>query len=186
MRLRALLQQQEQPLAQRWLEQTLASYPSEGARFMAKQKDRFANPVGHSMRTGIADVLHKWLAGAPAGELAATMEPMIRVRSVQSFSPGQAVAFVFLLKGVVRAELAARRADAPTEDDLLEVDGEVDRLALVAFDVYTRCRDQVHELRVDEVKRRVSGLLRRVGWGDDAPPDAGDGSAEAPEGSSTS
>jgi hypothetical protein len=53
--------------------------------------------------------------------------------------------------------------DAQLAADLAELDERVDRIALMAFDIYVRCRDQVCELRINEVKRRVSWVLDRMG-----------------------
>jgi hypothetical protein len=60
--------------------------------------------------------------------------------------------------------------DSPhVQRELAELDGEIDRLALVAFDVYARCREILFNIRVDEVKRHVSGLLRRLNRNNDPP-----------------
>jgi hypothetical protein len=36
-------------------------------------------------------------------------------------------------------------------------------MALLGFDVYQKRREKLCEIRVDEVKRSVSGLLRKAG-----------------------
>jgi len=43
-----------------------------------------------------------------------------------------------------------------------EMHGRIDELALLAFDLYTKCREQMHEARVNEAKRRVFALERRA------------------------
>ena len=64
-----------------------------------------------------------------------------------------------------REELADKLQDPALQGELAAFDAEIDQVALYAFDVYTKCRDRLHELRVDDVKRRVSGLMRRMGIG---------------------
>ena len=100
-------------------------------------------------------------------ELCRHLSGILRIRSVQEFAPSQAVSFVFLLKRVIREELAAKLHDPGLQAELAEFDHRVDQLALFAFDVFTKSREQLYEVRVNEVKRRVSGLLRRAGIGSD-------------------
>jgi hypothetical protein len=171
-RLRQLLLQRQAAVAQRWLEKTLATYPAEALGFLTNRQDPFANPVGHCLRAGLPGLLGAWLAGAAERDLATALEPIVRVRSVQAFTSAQAVSFVFLLKIAVREELGTAWDAPELSSEAREVDAQIDQLALVAFDVYTKCRDLMHQLRVDEVKRRVSGLMRRVGWGDEPAPAA--------------
>ena len=45
----------------------------------------------------------------------------------------------------------------------------VDQIALFAFDIYTRCREKVAELRINEIKRGVSAVMARLGVDADPP-----------------
>jgi hypothetical protein len=175
MTLSELLLQREDALAKRWLDKTLATYHRDTAAFLARRQDQFANPVGHTLRTGTRAVLAALLRDQEPVELCRQLEPMIKVRSVQEFTPAQTISFVFHLKTTVREELAEELRDADLMRQLSRFDADVDQLALYAFDLFTKCRDQLHDLRVNEVKRRVSGLLRRMGIGfDDLEPTSDD------------
>ncbi|MBI4795270.1 MAG: RsbRD N-terminal domain-containing protein [Deltaproteobacteria bacterium] len=88
---------------------------------------------------------------------------VIRIRALQDCSPSQALAFIFLLKNVVREELAEDFEKQNLTAELMELDSRIDGLSLLGFDVYTRRREKLCELRVNEVKNRVSGLLRKSG-----------------------
>jgi hypothetical protein len=70
------------------------------------------------------------------------------------------VSFVFLLKRVIRAEIK-EAADRAAADELAEIDAQIDQIALFAYDIYVKCREQVYELRVNEVKRNVSAIMER-------------------------
>lgn len=180
MSLRKLLLEHQAAIASRWLDKTIATYPRDAAAFFAKGKDRFANPVGAALKVGTEGVLRAVLEQAEPSEVCGALEPMIKVRSVQEFTPARAVSFIFLLKTVVREELAESLRDPKLRDELADFDSQVDQVALYAFDVYTKCRDHMHQLRINDVKRRVSGLMRRMGIGlDDLEPQAdGDGGPE--------
>jgi len=40
--------------------------------------------------------------------------------------------------------------------------------ALLGFDVYTKRREKIYEIKADEAKRRVSGLMRKTGLSEDS------------------
>ena len=166
MSLSDLLIRNQDAVAKRWLDKTLATYHRDTAAFFAKGKNQFANPVGTTLHDGIIALLGAMLDDAQGPtELCAALEPMIKVRSVQEFSPARAVSFVFSLKTAVREELGEALADHSLDEELTAFDAQVDQLALFAFDVYTKSRDRIHEIRINDVKRRVSGLMRRMGIG---------------------
>jgi hypothetical protein len=133
----------------RWFEAVLATYPADTARFLAGGADPFANPVGHTVREGLGRLYDRLIAEAPAAELSAAIDGIVRIRAVQEFSPAAAVGFVYTLKRILREELAGSGVD-PAGQATLE-DG-VDRMALTAFDVYMQCREKIFEIRVREIK----------------------------------
>jgi hypothetical protein len=167
--LRPLLQEKKTAVVRRWLDDTLASYAPETGAFLDGGSDRFANPVGHALRTGAEGVLDDLLDGAEPEGICRHLDGMIRIRAVQEFSPSRAVAFVFLLKGAVRAALGRRVSDPALREDLASLDAWVDQVALFAFDIFVKCREQVYELRVKDVKRNVAFILDRF-QGEDPDP----------------
>lgn len=162
--LAALLRPHQDAIARRWGEAILATYPEQAAAVFGREQDRFANPVGHSVRTGVNGVVAALCDGLDEAQIRAGLREIIQVRAVQQFSPAQAVGFVFQLKAVVRHVLEGegRPAAAP---ELAALDGVVDRVALAAFEVFTACREQVYELRLEEVKRQVAWVVDRLNRG---------------------
>jgi hypothetical protein len=134
---------------ERWFQAVLATYPEETARFLAGGADSFANPVGHTVREGLGRLYDRFVANVPAGELSAAIDGIVRIRAVQEFSPSAAVGFVYALRKILREELADAALDPPGREAL---ETGVDRLALVAFDVYMQCREKIFEIRVREIK----------------------------------
>jgi hypothetical protein len=96
-------------------------------------------------------------------EARAALDEIIRVLALQDIPPSQALAFVFHLKQVIREELAAELKDLSLAPELVELESRIDGLALLGFDAYTKRREKLCELKVNEVKAKVSGLLRRAG-----------------------
>lgn len=160
--LRQLLRERRDAIARSWLEGTLATYPGNSAAIFAREKDRFANPVGHSLRVGSEGILDAVLDGTDIEEAQKHLREIIKIRAIQQFAPSQAVGFVLQLKEVFRAGLGGAAADPEFSEELAAIDAQVDRIALVAFDTYVECREQLYELRINEVKRQVSWIMGKV------------------------
>lgn len=151
--LRELLQTRRTAIVDRWTDRTLQVYPPDAARLMGREKDRFQNPVGHVTRNSLEELYDGLVAGRPADEMTAALDGIVRIRAVQDLSPSQAVGFVFLLKRSVRDELTEG-----AKANLTDLDTAIDHLALEAFDHYVRCREKIHELRRNEIRRQTSRL----------------------------
>ena len=144
----------------RWIGSVAAGYPEETAKFLREQPDRFANPVGASLREGLAELLDGVLRQTATADLEPALDRVIRVRAVQDLSPAAAVGFVFDLKRLLREELGEASDHAPQELSVFE--NSIDRLALLAFEVYVSCREQVWAIRNAEVKNLSVGIMERV------------------------
>ena len=162
MTLKELLHEKGDAIVQRWLKDALAAYPESAALAFSRQKDPFANPVGHSLRLGTQEIFDALLEGSEDSRIHAALLEIIRIRAVQEISPARAVGFAFGLKSAIRAELGEVARDEPLASELAEIEGQIDRIALAAFDIYVECREQVYELRIDEVKRRVSWVVEKM------------------------
>ncbi len=133
-----------------WIDRTLNSYTASG--FFKSSGDRFANPVGANIREGLTRLFEQVLDKAAPGDMLAPLDQVIRIRAVQEFSPSQAVAPILELKWVVRQVLANGKKKRPPAGELDDFDCDVDRLGLLAFDLYTECREQLYKNRVHEIK----------------------------------
>jgi hypothetical protein len=146
---------------ERWRVLVYDSYPEEAVRFFRKEKDGFKNPVGQSINRATETLLDGVLLGRSGKDVASALEGLVRIRAVQDFSASEAVAFVFLLKRAAREvleEASTGRVPAQAGSDL---EARIDALALSAFETYTRCREEIFEIRVREAQRRTAALLER-------------------------
>ncbi len=177
--LRRLLKDNSDAIVGRWLDYVLRTYPKDGAAAFARQKDPFANPVGHSLRVGTRAIFDCIVAGESCGDLRTHLGDVIKIRAVQQFTASQAVGFVFLLKDAIRKQLGAITHNAAFKGELDDLDRTIDRLALDAFDIFVQCREQLCELRINEVKRSVSWVVQKMNERDRRPELAG--SEQGPE-----
>ena len=164
MKLENLLEEKRDIILKKWSDSIFASYPQETSQFLRKQKDRFNNPVGHSVAEGTGTILEALLLGERTDRLLSALDGIVRVRSIQDFSSSQAVGFMFNLKTVIRQELAAEiGSDKDFFEQVLAFESRIDGVALLAFDIYMKCRETLSEIKVNEAKRRMGKLLERAG-----------------------
>jgi hypothetical protein len=158
-----VLAQKQVPLLKSWFNHILDSYPPETARLLKKEKNQFANPVGNTLHQGIEKMFRELVQDADPAILSASLGEVIRIRAVQEFSPAQALAFIFSLKGIVHEEITQELEEGViTPDELARFDATIDALGLLAFNTYMECREKIYELRVSEVNNRTARILQRL------------------------
>jgi len=153
--------EQKRDLLEKWLERTLATYPSQTLRFLHGEKDRFRNPVGHTLREGLATLLDELTGEMEPAKIGPALESIVRLRAVQDFTPSQAVGFVHLLREILCEEWEGGVSPA--------VQKRIDELALRAFDLFMKCREEIYEIKAREAQRKVYVLerLRQRAQGED-------------------
>jgi hypothetical protein len=159
MPLSAALEDRGSAIVNKWFERLLGTYPESTTRFFSQEKDPFQNPVGNNLREGLSSLFEGLVKSADVASLAPVLDGIVRIRAVQDFAASQALSFLFLLKHIIRAELAADVQRYSKELSALE--SRIDELALLAFDLFVKCREQLYELKVNEIKRR-SFILERA------------------------
>jgi hypothetical protein len=154
-----LLGKHRKRIHEEWMKRILSVFPAESAKFIAREKDRFKNPIGSTLQTGTTDLLDALVAGGDADARRAAIEGMIRLRAVQADKASDAVSFLFALRDTVASTLRGK-ADPK---DLGAFETTIESLVLDAFDLYMQCREKVFEIRLAELKNRTFKLLEREG-----------------------
>lgn len=162
MMLKDLLSQKRAVILKKWLHLVLETYPPDSSSFLYKEKNRFANPVGHTISQSIEAIFDELLKGVDSDKVSPFLDNIIRIRSVQDFSPSQALAFIFLLKKVVREELNSEILKHSLFDEMFEFNSAIDKLALFGFNIYMKCKEKLYEIRVNELRRGSGKLLARA------------------------
>ncbi len=162
--LRDFLLEKRSAILDKWLNYILGTYPEATARYFRSQKDRFLNPVTYEFRESIGGIYQSLIDDVDEEEeLYTSLDRIIRVRAVQDFTPSQAVGFIFLLKQAIRNELGKELEKKGLEKELLILEEKIDKIALFAFDIYLRCREQLYEVRIKDIKNKIMGLLKATG-----------------------
>ena len=168
MQLAAHLTQKKAAILGRWLDMIFESYPPETAIFLRKEKNRFDNPAGSRISEGLEGLYGVLLQEMERDQVLACLDEIIRIRALQNFAPSQALAFIFLLKDIIRTELAAEILKENLAAELQDLESRIDGLALLGFDVYTKRREKIYEIKADEAKRRISAFMRKSGLSSDS------------------
>jgi len=174
MDLTRLLWQKKDAVLNRWFDLITGTYPAL-SRIFLKKNSPIGNPAGVNMAHALGGLYADLLEQGTTDKTEVYIDEIIRIRAVQEFKPSEATGVIFLLKNAVRDELGSELNSVDGLRELLELELKIDALARMAFDQHLGCREQLYEMRVDEVKRRVSGLLRRHNLQVDYP-DQGPGS----------
>jgi len=162
MNLKDVLSEKRSAILKRWFDVIVETYPAETATFLKNQKDRFANPVAAAVSHGIENIFDELLQGADTERVSPFLDNIIRIRAVQDFTPSGALAFIFLLKKVIREELGSEADKAPILGEMITLESRIDDLALLSFNIYMQCREKLYDIRANEVKSRTFRLLQRA------------------------
>src|SRR5210317_973324 len=174
MRLNTLLAQRKTAIVKKWFAATVETYPSDTAKFLKSQKDPFANPVGRTIYQGLAGLFDELLKETDHDIMRSFLDPIVRIRAVQNFSPSQSTSFIFLLKNVIRNNLQKEEFQAQLFSELLLFESKIDELGLIAFNLYMNCREKIYELKANEMKNRTFRAFERAGLVRETPADTPD------------
>jgi hypothetical protein len=163
MSLNHLLTQKKNAIVKKWFASAIETYPADTAKFLKSQKDPFANPVGRTIYHGLEGLFDELLKEMDHKIIQSFLDPIIRIRAIQNFSPSQASGFIFFLKDAVRATLYKENPDEKLLNELLLFESKIDKLGLMAFDIYMKCREKIYELKANEMKNRTFKAFERAG-----------------------
>ena len=137
-------------IVNRWLEYTLSTYGS--SAFFLKQRDKFANPIGGNFREALDQLFGLISTGKDSKEFHPPLETLISIRSVQEFSPSQAIAPINALKHITREVLSGDKERSHLVAELYDFEFAIDLAMLAAFDIYMQCRERLYKVRINEIK----------------------------------
>lgn len=106
---------------------------------------RAGDPAGHGLREGLPVLLDEVLGGMDMARVESALSEIVKARAIQDCAAGEALSFIFALRGILRQ---------PALDD------RIDRMALLAFDLYMACREKTYEIKANEARRSVYVLER--------------------------
>lgn len=160
MDLSSYLTENRPKLVDQWIDAVIGTYPPDSVKFFKNTRDRFANPVGATIKRSIdllfAEIIKDNMDPAMVQE---AMDPIVRLRAVQEFTPSQALSFIFIIKPILQKALAKQASDPAVQEFLRNVGVHAETLMLAAIDIYAKCREKIYLLRINQAKESVKKLL---------------------------
>jgi len=179
MELETFLRENRKSIAKAWTDAVFLSYGVDSGRFLRKEKNSFANPVGTTISRDIAALYDEITGGNDREKISGALDNIIRIRAVQDLDPSQAVGFVLQLREIIRDALPKEQMSEQDSRALRSLEQTIDDTALLAFDIYSSCRKKLYDIRVREVKQHVGRLLKRANLISEIPdPEDGPGVGE--------
>jgi len=146
-------------IVQQWLDLATRDTRPQVARTPTGPRDQFDDPCGHLARACVEAMVDALDNGVNRCILDPPMEGFVKILALQERSPSEALAFVFSIRPVLRQELGLE----PTCPEWHELVARVDSIALVAFDIYMRCREKVYSARFNQIQRLHHVMVGRAG-----------------------
>lgn len=167
MKLTTYLVKYQDTIVERWFDMVAKTYPSDTAGFLKSKKDPFANPVRNNTLKSLRTVVAQLLGEMDCDLIKKDLDPAIRIRAVQQFSPSEAIGFVFFLKDIIRellrTKLSRQLSDPKTLPEILEIESNIDAIALIAVDIYLECREKIFSLKANVERNTVFKAFSRAG-----------------------
>jgi hypothetical protein len=153
------LTKDKKAIIKKWFDQLMDTYPADTAQFLRNQKDAFANPVGQNSLQSLNELFDLIVEKFDPKTAQPIIDPIIRIRAIQNFTPADAVRFVFNLKDIIRCTIP----NVADDKNWRALDKRIDDLGLLAFDVYMQCREKIYDLKANEAQKRIFSAFDRAG-----------------------
>ena len=137
-------------IVDRWVEYTLATY--QASNFFIREQDSFANPVGGTIRESLKKLFPMLTSEKESSAYREPLSRIMHLRSVQDFTPSQAIAPLNAVKHITRDILASDKETRSLTAELYDFEFNVDLAVLAAFDLYVECREKIYKIRIDEIR----------------------------------
>lgn len=156
-------------LLQKWIDMFFSAYPLGSSGFVRTSKDKFTNPIGFVTQVSL-EILYDAVLGddvSPTKVNDALIE-LVQLRAIQAMTPSKAVGPLGQIKMLLKQDvlLACMKENNDSKnlkklfDDYFIVDARIDALLLMALDLYASKREKVCNLRIEEIHRNQSQVVR--------------------------
>jgi len=161
MQLDRLLETKKTLIVKKWFDQVMDGYAPDTAVFFKMQKDAFANPVGATTSSVLQELFDAILQKKDPRAISTIVDPLIRIRAIQNFTPSQAVGFILSLKQIIHDII--KHDSGISLNDVISFEAEIDKAALVGFNIYMECREKIYNLRTNEERNKIYKAFARAG-----------------------
>lgn len=156
-----IFREHKKAVVEKWVEAVFSGYSLDTKGFLRTKQDVFCNPVGE-ITTTVAGYLYDAVAGEHVipEKLHDALTRFVKLRSVQDFTPSQALGVICMLKQGMRPALLPLFVKHKAWDVYLEAESRLDTLVLMALDMYVASREALAEQRIKEIRDQHSQVVR--------------------------
>ena len=158
-----VLAKKRNAIVKEWFEKVANTYPPDTAQFVRSNPDAFSNPIGSSLQNGLSALFDQLLTDPDRETVRQYVDPIVRIRAVQDFTPSKAIAFILVLKNIVRKHIDSELNDSKAFGELLRFESKIDNMSLFAFDLFIACREKIYELKTNTERNKIYKAFERAG-----------------------
>lgn len=125
----------------------------QGGGLLSASSQKNSAPADRVLSKELHDLFDWLLSAKDVAEARMSLDEMCKIKAVQALTPSEALGFIIDLKGIIRLVL---NDEEPSSNDRCvydEIDKRIDQLMLLAVDEYFHCREQIMEIKVNEIRR---------------------------------
>ncbi len=159
----SMIAKKKSAIIKKWFNHVVNTYPAETSKFLKRQKDPFSNPVGQTTLHGLEAIYDELYKGMERKTIISFLDPIIRIRAIQNFTPSQATGFIFALKKIINDHLKKEILTKQYTEDFNRLSTRIDELGLIGFDIYMSCREKIFQLQANDTKNRTYNAFKRAG-----------------------
>ncbi len=145
-----------------WRKAVFDSYPDGSGKYLTRNKDKFANPIGWAVNNVIPTIYQELIGEMDYAKIANALNDFIKIRAVQSFSTEEALGFFQELKKLTRERTKEWFSDSDFVESLLTFESRVDKAFSIAMGLYMEDKIKIAEIRALEQKKRNQKMIRRL------------------------
>jgi hypothetical protein len=157
------LAENKESILKKWFKHVSETYHGDTSHFLINKKDPFANPVGGAIMKGLTAILDVICGVSDKKEALSLMDPIIRIRAIQNFSPSESISFILFLKDIIREKFYKEHSKENLINQLLIIETRIDEIILTAFEIYSECREKINDIKANELKDRTYKAFERAG-----------------------
>ena len=150
MKLIKFLKNNRDTIVERWFDMIIDTYPDQSTKYLSKKDNAFANPIGSITAVEIEQIFDFLI------------EPIVRMRAVQDFTPSRAAEFVLFLKKILIDLLKENKLQKELSIELLKFESKIDDLMLKVFDLYVTAKTILIEMKAGQENRTWGKMVERL------------------------
>jgi hypothetical protein len=151
-----------QVIQQKLLDVLLSAHTVSSVSPSAGAGDPFCDPVRATYYDCVPKLIEWVVDGEDTEEVKESLMSIIRIRSVQTYTPSETISFVLALRWIFRDTVYTALDEDDREGLFLLFESRIDGLLLMALDCYVQCHDKIGQIRVNEAKAERDRLMKLV------------------------